>query len=166
MVNYSRNQQVIFSFKLEASSLSKTKRKDDSLKQECISSIKKSQKKTELMLKKASGLYEKIKAVRPLFLKIIRIYDCFKHDPEWAKFWQVLYKKACDWIKEIDRQCLLFELKVKESNYINSFKKNLKKIKKMCQGTSISYYSLLPDKMPIDVRTHGVQYISQATINK
>jgi hypothetical protein len=130
------------------------------------SSIAKSQRKASLMSAHASGLYQKCKAVRPCFLKIIRTYDCFKHNPKWAGFWQVLYKKSNDFLKTIEEECLLVELKIKEKKYINTFKKNLKKIKKMCQGTSISYYSLLPDKMPIDVRTYCVQFISQAKINK
>ena len=40
-------------------------------KQEFISSVKKSQKKMNIMLANSTNLYEKIKAVRPLFLKII-----------------------------------------------------------------------------------------------
>ena len=137
--------------------------KKERLRQEFISSIKKSQLKTNIMLANATGIYEKIKAVRPLFLKVIKFYDNFKHDGEWTDFWQVSYTKSCAWDEEIDSLCLSVELKVKEENYIKSFKKNLKKIKKMCQDTSVSYYSLLPDNMPIDVRSHCVKFISQAT---
>ena len=133
------------------------------LRHEVISSIKKSQFKTNIMLANATSIYEKIKAVRPLLLKVIRFYDNFKHDSEWTEFWQVAYTKSCTWGTEVDSLCLSVELKVKEENYIKSFKKNLKKIKKMCQDTSVSYYSLLPDNMPIDVRSQCVQFISQAT---
>ena len=140
--------------------------KKQHIRDENIDSIKKSQKKTELMLKNANGLYERIKALRPLILKIIRFYEHYKHDSGLTEFWRMAYTKSCEWSKEIDRLRLLVELKVKEKKYIKSFKKNLKKIKKMCEDTSITYYSLLPDNMPIDVRTHCVQFISQATINK
>ena len=76
----------------------------------------------------------------------------------------VVYKKTCKWLKEIDVMCESIELKVKEENYIRTFKKNLKKMKKMCEDTSISYYSLLPDRIPIDVRSNCIQFISQAVI--
>ena len=134
-------------------------------KQEFISSVKKSQKKMNIMLANSTNLYGKIKAVRPLFLKIIRIYDDLKHDLEWSEFFQVAYKKSSHLLKQIKELEGVSELKVKEENYINSFKKNLKKIKKMCEDTTVSYYSLLPDRMPIDVRTYCVQFISQATVN-
>jgi|TARA_B110000495_G_C22895056_1_gene522162 hypothetical protein len=134
--------------------------------QECVSAIKKSQRKSNIMLANASGIYEKIKAVRPQMLKIIKFYDIIKHEPKWTEFLRVAYIKSCTWDKEVDILCLSVELKVKEKNYIRLFKNNLKKIKKMCQDTSVSYYSLLPDNMPIDVRTHCVQFISQATIRQ
>lgn len=134
--------------------------------QDYVYLIKNAQHKSNKMLASANGIYEKIKAVRPLFLKIIKIYDELKHDHEWGRFWQVVYKKACNWLIEVDVECQSVELKVKEENYIKTFKKNLKKMKKKCEDTSISYYSLLPDKIPIDVRTHCVQYISQAVIKK
>lgn len=134
-------------------------------KQEYISSIKKSQKKMNIMLANSCSLYEKVKAVRPLFLKVIRLYHAIKHDMEWNEFLQVAYKKSCLILKQVNEQEKVSELKIKEKNYINSFKKNLKKLKKMCEDTSITYYALLPDRMPIDVRTHCVQFISQATIN-
>ena len=145
--------------------------KQEVKKQECISSIKKTQRKTNIMLANArkNSLYEKVKAMRPLFLKIIRMYDYLKYDLEWNKFWNVAYKKSCEFIKEIDRHDEMnyfgIELKVKELNYINSFKNNCKKVKKMCQDTSISYYALLPDRIPIDVRGYCVQFISHATID-
>jgi len=134
-------------------------------KQEYISSIKKSQKKMNIMLANSRNLYEKIKAMRPLFLKVIRIYDDLKHDLEWSGFFQVAYKKSCHLLKQIKELEGVDELKVKEENYINSFKKNLKKMKKMCEDTSISYYALLPDRMPIDVRTYCVQFISKNKVN-
>ena len=132
--------------------------------QDYISVIKNAQYKSNTMLASANGVYEKVKAVRPLFLKIIKIYDELKHDHDWCKFWRVVYKKTCKWLKEIDVMCESIELKVKEENYIRTFKKNLKKMKKMCEDTSISYYSLLPDRIPIDVRSNCIQFISQAVI--
>jgi len=148
MTNYSINQKAM---------------KKERYKQECISSIKKSQRKSNIMLANANGIIEKIKAVRPIMLKVIRFYDNLKHDPEWTEFMQVAYTKSCAWDKEVDTLCLLAELTVKEENYIKLFKKNLKKIKKMCRDTSVSYYSLLPDNIPIDVRSYCIQFISQAT---
>jgi|TARA_B110000037_G_scaffold218017_1_gene280220 hypothetical protein len=134
-------------------------------KQAYISSLIKSQKKMNIMLANSRGIYDKIKAVRPYFLKVIRLYDVLEHNFEWSEFLQVAYKKSCLMLKQIEEQEKGVDLKVKEVNYINSFKKNLKNVKKMCEDTSITYYSLLPDRMPIDVRTHCVQFISQATIN-
>lgn len=134
-------------------------------RQAYISSIKKSQEKMNKMLAESRNLHEKIKAVRPFFLKVIRLYDVLKHDFEWSEFFQVAYKKSILFLKQIKEQEEVDELKVKEENYINSFKKNLKKMKKICEDTSISYYTLLPDRIPIDVRGHCVQFISQATIN-
>ena len=151
MTNYSINHEAM---------------KKERYTQECVSAIKKSQRKSNIMLANASGIYEKIKAVRPVMLQIIRFYDNLKHEPKWTEFLQTAYIKSCTWDKEVDILCLSVELKVKEKNYIRLFKNNLKKIKKMCQDTSVSYYSLLPDNMPIDVRTHCVQFISQATIRQ
>ena len=148
MTNYSINQEAM---------------KKEIYKRECISSIKKSQRKTNMMIVNATSIFEKIKAVRPMMLKIIRFYDNLKHDPEWTEFMRVTYTKSCAWDEEVDTLCLLAELTVKEENYIKLFKKNLKKIKKMCQDTSVSYYSLLPDNIPIDVRSYCIQFISQAT---
>jgi hypothetical protein len=140
-------------------------------KERFVSSIKKTQRKTNIMLANArkNSLYEKVKAMRPLFLKIIRMYDYLKDDLEWDKFWYVAYKKSCEFIKEIDRHDEMnyfgIELTVKELNYINIFKNNCKKMKKMCQDSSIIYYSMLPDNIPIDVRTYCIQFISHATIH-
>jgi len=111
-----------------------------------------------------NNMYEKTKALRPLLLNIIRNYDLIKHDWAYTKYLQVIYKKSVKWLKDIDEELASSEWKIKEENYIKSFKKNLYKIKKMCEDTSITYYSLLPDRIPIDVRTNCVQFISQATI--
>ena len=99
-------------------------------RQEYISLIKKSQKKMNKMLAESRNLHDKIKAVRPYFLKVIRMYDVLKHDFEWSEFFHVAYKKSCEFLKEIKEQERIAELKVKEEKYINSFKKNLKKMKK------------------------------------
>ena len=52
--------------------------------QDYISVIKNAQYKSNTMLASANGVYEKVKAVRPLFLKIIKIYDELKHDHDWC----------------------------------------------------------------------------------
>lgn len=127
--------------------------------------IKKSLAKSMPMMERGNTMYEKIKAVRRTFLLYIRIFDDIKHDWEYNQFCRVLYKKSLELLKQIEDEEKIGEFKVKEENYINYFKKNLKKIKKMCEDTSITYYALLPDRMPIDVRTHCIQFISPATIN-
>ena len=129
-----------------------------------VASIKKSQDKMNTMLANSRGIYEKVKAVRPLFLKVIRVYDDLKDEWKWNKFWRTVYKKSCEFLKDLDRECLLVELNGKELEYIKSFRKNLKKIKKMCEDTDIVYYSMLPDNIPIDVRTHCVRFISHAVV--
>jgi hypothetical protein len=107
-------------------------------KEEYVSSIKKSQRKTDIMLANSRSLYEKVKSVRPLFLKVIRMYDDLKHDLEWSEFWQVAYKKSCEMLEDIKEKERTVFLKVKEENYIKSFKKNLNKMKKMYEDTSIT----------------------------
>ena len=129
-----------------------------------VASIKKSQNKMNTMLTNSRGIYDKVKAVRPLFLKVIRVYDDLKDEWEWNKFWHVVYKKSCQMLKEVDCACLLVELNGQELNYIKSFRKNLKKMKKMCEDADIVYYSMLPDNIPIDVRTHCVRFISHAVV--
>jgi len=130
--------------------------------QERFDSLKKSQKKTGQLLESAHTLYEKVKAVRPLFLKIINVYDDIKHDWEYAEFCRIMYKKSCQLLQVVEDRNRTEELTVKEQNYVNKYKKNLKNIIKMCEDTSVSYYSLLPDIIPLDVRGHCVQFISQA----
>ena len=132
---------------------------------ECYELIKKSQAKSNAMLERGNTMYENIKAVRRTFLLYIRIFDDIKHDWKYNEFCRVLYKKSLGILKQVEDGEKNGEFKVKEENYINYFKKNLKKIKKMCEDTSITYYALLPDRMPIDVRTHCIQFISPATIN-
>jgi hypothetical protein len=126
-----------------------------------IISIKKSMTKCPTPNTKGS-LYEKCKNLRPLYLKIIRMYDNLKHVFEWSEFWRVVYIKTNEFLRDISIQRKSIELKVNEENYINKYVNNLKKVKRMCEDTSITYYSLLPDRMPIDVRTYCIQFISQA----
>ena len=130
-----------------------------------ISKMKKMRYITNNTTKK-NNMYEKTKAVRPFVLKVIRNFDLIKHEWVYTNFLQVLYKKSVKWLKDIDTELLYNKWEIKEENYIKSFQKNLKKIKKTCEDTSIAYYSLLPDRIPIDVRTHCVQFISQAKINR
>ena len=127
--------------------------------------IRNSWSKTEKMITKRNTMYKKLKSIRPFLLTIIRYYDVIKHDWRYVNFLQTAYKKSIKWTKDIDSE-LLQQHSLKEENYIKSFRKNLVKIKKMCEDTSVAYYSLLPDRFNNDVRTHCVQFISQATINE
>ena len=136
--------------------------------QDCNSSIRKSQLKTNSMLETANCVYEKTKAIRPLFLKITRMYDDIKDEWVYTEFCQVAYIKACEMIPTINTEIKALECNLKENEkkvkYLKTFKNNLKKMKKLCEDTSITYYSMLPDCMCLDLRTHCVQFISQATI--
>lgn len=126
-------------------------------------SIKNSLNKTNIMLEKSYGLYERVKAIRPLILKLIRLYHKIEHDWGYSTMWIAIYEKSREMIK-ILWASNIEDFTVKESNYINKFVKNLKKLKKLCENTTIIYYSMLPDYIPIDVRTHCLQFISHATI--
>ena len=126
-------------------------------------SIQNSLDKTNKMLETSYGLYERVKAIRPLILKLIRLYHKIEHEWRYSTMWIATYKKICEIIK-ILRERVSEDFTIKESNYINKFIKNIKKLKKMCENTTIIYYSMLPDNIPIDVRTHCIQFISNATI--
>ena len=48
-----------------------------------------------------------------------------------------------------------------QANYLKKFQKNLKKVKKLCENSSISYYNFLPGyKVPLEIRSHIVSFIS------
>jgi hypothetical protein len=126
-------------------------------------SIQNSLDKTNKMLETSYGLYERVKAIRPLILKLIRLYHKIEHEWGYSTMWIATYEKICEMIK-ILRERVSEDFTIKECNYINKFIKNIKKLKKMCENTTIIYYSMLPDNIPIDVRTHCLQFISNATI--
>ena len=132
-----------------------------------LQSIKNSWSKTEKNIINTNTMYKKTKAIRPLLLNIIRHYDVIKHEWAYARFFQVLYKKSVKWANDIDEEFLSKHARTtSETNYIKSFKKNLTKIKKICEDTSITYYLMLPDRFNNDIRTHCIQFISQAAINR
>ena len=135
-------------------------------------SLQKSHEKTERMLRNANDdTYEKACAVRPLFLKILRFYNDFKNEHEYTQYLQTAYNKAKEMLVDIDIKIQTLEsasawaqVYQYQTTYLKKFKKNLKNIKKLCEDTSITYYTMFPDNIPIDIRTHCVQFISQATI--
>jgi hypothetical protein len=50
-----------------------------------------------------------------------------------------------------------------KSDYLKKFRKNLLKLKKKCEDSSIDYYNYLPGyKLPLDVRRHIIGFISMA----
>jgi hypothetical protein len=138
-----------------------------------IQSLQKSHEKTRNNLQKANrlGIYEKARAIRPLILKVIRVYKKIKNEHEYTEYLQATYDKSKEMLMDIDAEIEMLEEEAAwsskyqyQANYLKKFKKNLKKIIKLCQDSSIQYYTMLPDNMPIDVRTHCVKFISAATI--
>lgn len=124
-------------------------------RQERFDSLKKSQEKTGQLLESAHTLYEKVKAVRPLFLKFLRLYEDMEKDFAWNELIQVAYiKTTMEFLPEV------VDLK-QQNNYIKKFEKNLLKFKKICEDTTISYYNYLPgNKLPLDVRSKIISFIS------
>jgi len=132
-------------------------------------SLQKSHEKTRDNLQKASriGVYEKARAFRPLILKVTRFYKQLKNEHAYTRYLQITYKQSKEMLVDIDAElaikasgcCAKYQYQV---DYLKKFKKNLKKIIKLCQDSSIQYYTMLPDNMPIDVRTYCVEFISQA----
>ena len=140
-----------------------------------LQSLNKSQVKTERMLILAStkypNVFENSRAVRPLILKILRFYPYLKNEAEYTQYLKATYINAKKMLPLIDTEILSIEAHAHwgpqyqyQANYLKKFQKNLQKIKKLCQDTSILYYTMLPDNIPIDVRTYCVNFISPATI--
>jgi hypothetical protein len=132
-------------------------------------SLQKSHEKTRDNLQKAGrfGVYENARAIRPLILKVTRFYKQLKNEHAYTRHLQTTYKQSKKMLVDIDAElaikasgcCAIYQYEI---DYLKKFKKNLKKIIKLCQDSSIQYYAMLPDNMPIDVRTYCVKFISQA----
>ena len=133
-----------------------------------LQSLTKSHKKSEMMMGMRQSIYEKARAIRPLILKVLRLYPDLKNTPIYTEYLQVSYNKSKEWIVEIgpeierlEKYAALFSLCQYQANYLKKFQKNLKKIKKLCEETSISYYNFLPGyKVPLEIRGHIVGFIS------
>jgi len=141
---------------------------------EMLQSLTKSHKKADHMLIKASDRYPNVFknacAVRPLILKVLRFYPDLKKTPKYTEYLQVTYNKCKDWIVKIGPEIERLESAAAwspvyqhQAEYLKKFQKNLKKIKKLCEESSISYYNSLPGyKVPLEIRGHIVGFISQA----
>ena len=123
------------------------------------------------MLKQANGdVYKGSRAIRPLILNLIRCYNDLKDNPKTTEYLQMAYNKAGQFLPIVTAEIDAIEATTEASmhqykvDYLKKFKKNLDKIKKLCRDTSITYYSMMPDNMPIDVRTYCVKFIAPATI--
>ena len=123
--------------------------------------------------------YEKCRATRPFILTILRHFDDLEGDMKWSKFLRVAYTKATiDFLPELDAEISELEELSRiwynetggveqwvpnQTNYLKKFRKNLLKLKKKCEDSSIDYYNYLPGyKLPLDVRTHIIGFISMA----
>jgi hypothetical protein len=133
--------------------------------------------RTEGRLKISSGMYERCMAIRPLMLKVIRMYSQLKGDAKYTVYLRACYRKARVMIpvlevemEELDgyRESVrsvseqVWGEVTQEREYMRKFTNNLKKIVGMCRETSVSYYTMLPDIMPVDIRTHCVKFIAPA----
>ena len=132
-----------------------------------IETMKKSHDKMQKASNGCQSTYDKCRAARPFILNILRHYNDLEGDIKWSVFLRVAYTKATSEfipvldlrISELDR----LESSQREGNYLKKFRKNLLKLKKKCEDSSIDYYNYLPGyKLPLDVRTHIIGFISMA----
>jgi len=146
---------------------------------EMFQSLQKSHEKADHILNKTSikTVYKNSRAIRPLMLKVIKFYPCLKNSHKYTEYLQITYNKCNDWIRRIDSEIISLESRssdllfvlgrpfVYQANYLKKFLKNLKNLKKLCEESSISYYNSLPgNKIPLDVRSHIVGFISQVPL--
>jgi hypothetical protein len=132
-----------------------------------IETMIKSNKRLQKATNGCYSTYDKCRATRPFILTILRNYDDLEGDIEWSVFLRVAYTKATsDFLPVLDVR--ISELdglgsSQREGNYLKKFRKNLLKLKKKCEDSSIDYYNYLPgNKLPLDVRTHIIGFISMA----
>ena len=142
-------------------------------------SLQKSHEKADNMILNADvkTVFKISCAIRPLMLKVIKFYPCLKNSHKYTEYLQITYNKCNDWIRSIDSEIISLESRssdlmfvlarpfVYQANYLKKFRKNLKKIKKLCEDSSISYYNSLPGhKIPLEIRTHIISFISQVPL--
>ena len=130
-------------------------------------------------------LHEKSKCLRPSFLNILRNFEELGEDYDWCIFMHTLYTKIIieflpALIKEIndyvhldrmnsledelifnqDIWTLSWRLEL-ECRYMKKFRNNILSFKKKCEDLTIEYYYYLPgNKLPLDIRSHIVSFIS------
>jgi len=119
-----------------------------------------------------NAIFKNSRAIRPLILKVIRFYPDLKNTPKYTEYLQVSYNKCNDWIVKIDPEIERLEKAASwsskyqyQADYLKKFLKNLKNLKKLCEDSSISYYNSLPGyKVPLEIRTHIISFISQVPL--
>ena len=137
-----------------------------------LQSLTKSHKKTERDIIDDATIYENSRAVRPLILKVLRFYPQLMKSSLYNCYIQSTYNKSNEMIGKIGPEIERLEKYASwssdyqyQANYLKKFRKNLKKVKKLCEETSISYYNFLPGyKVPLEIRGHIVSFISQVPL--
>lgn len=137
-----------------------------------LQSLTKSHKKTERDMIDSETIYENSRAVRPLILKVLRFYPHLMESSLYNCYIQSTYNKSNEMIGKIGPEIERLEKYASwssdyqyQANYLKKFRKNLKKVKKLCEETSISYYNFLPGyKVPLEIRGHIVSFISQVPL--
>ena len=122
--------------------------------------------------------YERCKALRPFILKLLRLFHVIEKDILWGIFIQIVYKKiTMDFLPVLKKKLgnyrhhqLLHKFSSYPKNhnilYLRKFEKNLLKLKKKCEDSSLKYYNYLPgEKLPLEVRSHIVSFISPINLD-
>lgn len=135
--------------------------------------VQKSHSKMNKRLETDVKCYQKCRSTRPFILNILRIFNDLEKEFAWSAFIQVLYVKSTkDFLPALDKEIIkiAFALLNTHNNenilsYLNKFKKNLLKIKKKCEDSTIMYYNYLPgNKLPLEIRTKIISFISPVPI--
>ena len=141
--------------------------------------LKKSHDKMQKTMAFCTKHFDKCRATRPFILNILRHFDDLEGDIKWSEFLRVAYTKATrDFLPVLDAEISELEELSRiwyeeagrveqwvpnQTNYLKKFRKNLLKLKKKCEDSSIDYYNYLPGyKLPLDVRRHIIGFISMA----
>ena len=145
--------------------------------QHLTETMKKSLDKSQKATNGNQSMYDKCRAIRPFILNILRHFDDLEGDIKWSEFLRVAYTKATrDFLPALDAEISeLEELSQiwycetgtveqwvpQQTNYLKKFRKNLLKLKKKCEDSSIGYYNYLPGyKLPLEIRRHIIGFIS------
>ena len=125
--------------------------------------------------KSTTSVYEKCRVVRPYVLKVLRLFTDLEKEMAWSEFIQVLYVKSIkDFLPVLNEEINKYKKSIKwyggknnkrRLKYLNIFKKNLLNVKKKCEDSTIAYYNYLPgNKLPLDVRSKIISFISPVPI--